>query len=191
MGIAVQLSLSLDGFFERPDGDISWGLVDEEVHRDVNDYLRPIGAYLQGRKTYDLMVDYWPTADEDPSAPEPIRDYARIFREKPTVVFSRTLEDGAPWTTAVLRDVDPAQIAELEDRYGELVVGGPNLTATFMRLGLVDEYRLYIHPVVIGAGNRLFPPDYKADLRLTETRRFNNGVVLVRYEVSPERREAG
>ncbi|MBV9040285.1 MAG: dihydrofolate reductase family protein [Acidimicrobiia bacterium] len=183
MGIAVQLSLSLDGFFEAPDGDISWGLIDDEVHSDVNHYLRPIGAYLQGRKTYEVMVDYWPTADEDPSAPEPVRDYARIFREKPTFVFSRTLGDDAPWSEAVLREVDPAQIADLKERYGELVVGGPDLTATFMRLDLIDEYRLYIHPVVIGAGKRLFPPDYKADLRLTETRRFGNGVVLVRYDV--------
>jgi len=178
--IVVQMSLSLDGFMEGPDHDISWHMVDEEVHADVNDYLRGVGAFLQGRVTHELMVDFWPTADEDPAAPAPIRDFAAIWRDKPKFVFSKTFND-TRWNTTVLRDVVPSQIAELKESFGELALGGADLAATFMRLDLIDGYRLYIDPLVIGAGTRLFPPDFKASLRLTETRAFDNGVVLVRY----------
>ncbi len=178
--VVVQLSLSLDGYFEGPDHDISWHMVDEEVHTDVNAYLRSTGAFLQGRVTHELMVDYWPTADEDPAAPAPIREFAAIWREKPKFLFSRTLDD-TRWNTTVVREVDPDYIAELKDRFGEIVVGGPDLMATFIRLGLIDEYRFYIDPVVVGAGRRPFPPGAKLDLELTETRAFGNGVVLVRY----------
>lgn len=179
--IVVQLSLSLDGFMEGPDRDISWGMVDEEVHTDVNDYLRGVGAFLEGRVTQELMAGYWPTADEDPAAPAPVREFAGIWRDKPKYVFSRTHET-VPWSTAVFHDVVPDQIRELQSQFdGDLTLGGADLAAEFMRLDLIDGYRFYINPVVIGAGKRLFAPGYKADLQLTETRRFGNGVVLVRY----------
>jgi dihydrofolate reductase len=97
-------------------------------------------------------------------------------------VFSRTLEDDR-WNTTVLRDVVPSQIDELKARFdADLELGGADLAATFMRLDLIDEFRLLIHPVVIGDGKRLFPPDVKIDLRLAEVRPFGNGVVLLRYQ---------
>src|SRR4051794_38363249 len=180
--IVVPMSLSLDGFMEGPDRDISWHMVDEEIHTDINQELRSAGAFLGGRVTYELMRDYWPTADEDPSAPEPIRKFAGIWREKPQVVFSKTFETTEPNVT-VLRDVVPEQIEELRSRFdGDLTLGGADLAAKFMRLDLIDGYRLLINPLVLGAGKRLFPPDYKTELRLTETRTFGNGVVLLRYE---------
>jgi len=179
--IVVQMSLSLDGFMEGPDHDISWHMVDEEVHTDVNAYLETTGAFLQGRVTHELMVDYWPTADEDPSAPAPVRDFARIWRDKPKYVFSKTY-DRTDWNTTILRDVVPEEIEKLKaqtDR--DIAIGGADLAQTFMALDLIDDYRLYIDPIVIGAGTRLFPPDVRFDLQLVETRSFGNGVVLVRY----------
>src|SRR5947208_5624069 len=179
--LVLQMSLSLDGFMEGPDHDISWHMVDEELHTDINEYLKTTGAFLQGRVTHELMVEFWPTADEDPSNPAPVREFAGIWREKPKYVFSKTY-DRTDWNTTILRDVDPEQINELKAQPGgDLELGGAGLAATFMRLDLIDEYRLLIHPVVIGAGKRLFPPDAKFDLQLIETRAFGNGVVLLHY----------
>jgi len=179
----VVLSLSLDGFMEGPDRDISWHMVDEELHTDFNEYLKTVGAFLEGRVTHELMAGFWPTADEDPANPAPVREFAGIWREKPKYVFSKTLEPSQSWNTTVLRDVVPEEIAGLKGRVdGDLSLGGADLAATFMQLDLIDDYRLYIHPVVIGAGKRLFPPDVRLDLKLAGTRSFGNGVVLLRYE---------
>jgi dihydrofolate reductase len=183
MGKIVAFSgLSLDGFIEGPDHDISWHMVDEEFHVDVNEYLRTVGAYFQGRRTHELMVDFWPHADEDPSNPPLIREYAGIWREKPKYVFSTTI-DTTEWNTTVVREVDPDYIAELKGQYdADIVIGGADLAATFMRLDLIDEYRFYLNPVVIGAGKPFFPGGVKVDLTLAEARPFGNGVVLLRYE---------
>jgi dihydrofolate reductase len=185
--IVVQMSLSLDGYMEGPNREIDWHMVDDEVHRDVNDYLRGVGVFLQGRVTHELMLDFWPTADEDPSSPAPMRDFAGIWREKPKYVFSKTF-DNTDWNTTIVREVDADQIRELKAQYDvDLVLGGADLAATFMDLDLIDDYRLYIDPIVIGAGKRLFPPGFKASLALVETRSFGNGVVLVRYGRSEAR----
>ena len=179
--VVVSMSLSVDGFMEGPDRDISWHMVDEELHTDFNQYLETASAFLEGRVTHELMAGFWPTADEDPSNPAPVREFAAIWREKPKYVFSKTL-DTTDWNTTVVRDVVPEQIRELKSEPGgDLSLGGADLAASFMRLDLIDEYRLYIHPVVIGAGKRLFPPDVQFSLRLGELRRFGNGVVLLHY----------
>src|SRR5437588_8539260 len=111
------MTLSVDGFMEGPDRDISWHMVDEEVHTAVNQYLKTAGAFLQGRVTHELMVDFWPTADEDPSAPPPLREFAGIWREKPKYVFSTTY-DNTDWNTTILRDVVPDEINELKSQPG-------------------------------------------------------------------------
>jgi dihydrofolate reductase len=100
----------------------------------------------------------------------------------PKIVFSRTLER-ADWNTTVVRDVVPEQVMELEAQPGgDLVLGGADIAAAFMRHDLIDEYRLYVHPVVIGRGKPLFPAsDTRLNLQLAETRTFGNGVVLLRY----------
>ncbi|MBV9412469.1 MAG: dihydrofolate reductase [Acidimicrobiia bacterium] len=180
--LVVMMAVSLDGFMEGPGRDISWHMVDEELHSYFNDYLRGAGAFLQGRVTHELMADYWPAADEDPGAPAPVREFAGIWRDKPKYVFSKSYE-GDRWNTTVLRDVVPEEIAALKAKYeGDIELGGADLAATFMRLDLVDEYRLNVMPVVIGAGKRFFPPDVHVDLDLVETRPFSNGVVVLRYE---------
>jgi len=180
--IVVQMSLSLDGFMEGPDQDISWHMVDDEVHTDVNAYLATVGAFFQGRVTHELMVDFWPNADEDPSAPAPVREFAGIWRDKPKYVFSKTY-DRTDWNTTILRDVVPTEIEKLKaETDADIAIGGADLAASFMLHDLIDGYRLYIDPVVIGAGTRLFPPGVKQNLALVETRPFGNGVVLVRYE---------
>lgn len=180
--IVLAMSVSLDGFMEGPHREIDWHLVDDELHRYFNDRLRGMGAFLSGRVTYELMAEFWPTADEDPAAPEPVRDFARIWREMPKIVYSRTLE-GAEWNATVVRDVVPAEVEALKaGPGGDLAVGGADLAAAFAAHDLIDEYVIYVHPVLLGSGKRLFPQAAdRSALRLLESRTFGNGVVLLRY----------
>src|SRR6266550_574048 len=181
--IVFMMSVSLDGFMAGPDGELDWHMVDDELHAHFNDELRAMGAFLDGRVTYELMAGFWPTADQDPASTAPMVEFARIWREMPKIVFSRTLEQ-ANWNTTVARDVVPDEIAALKARPGgDMVIGGADLAATFMCHDLIDEYRLYVHPIVLGQGQSMFQaPDVRIDLRLVETRTFGNGVVLLRYQ---------
>ena len=178
--IIYQMSVSLDGFFEGPERDLSWHRVDEELHQHFNDEIRPLARFLEGRVTYELMEDYWPTADQAPDASPATRDFAGIWREMPKTVYSRTL-DKADQTVTIVREVVPDEVRALKDRSsGDLMLGGADLAETFLRHDLIDEYRIYVHPVVVGQGRRPFPA-LELDLHLTETRPFANGVVLLRY----------
>lgn len=180
--VVLTMSISLDGYFEGPDREIDWHLVDEELHQHMNDWLGRAGVFAEGRVTYELMASYWPTADEDPESPPPIVEFARIWRDMPKIVYSRTLQQ-ADWNTTIVRDVVPEEVTELRARTdGDVVIGGADVAATFLRHDLVDEIRLYVHPVVLGAGRPLFQPGSgPRQLRLAETRTFGNGVVLLRY----------
>jgi dihydrofolate reductase len=181
--IVLFMSVSVDGFFEGPDRQLDWHLVDDELHRHFNEQLKAMGAFLDGRVTYELMAGFWPTADSDPSSTGPMVEFAGIWRDMPKIVFSRTLER-ADWNTTIVRDVVVEEIMALKAQPGgDLALGGADLAATFMQHDLIDEYRLYIHPVLIGRGRPLFQAsDAKISLRLAETRTFGNGVVLLRYQ---------
>jgi dihydrofolate reductase len=180
--VVLFMSMSLDGFIEGPGHDIDWHQVDEEVHRHFNDQLAASGAFINGRVMYELMAGFWPTADADPASTPQMARFARIWREKPKIVYSRTLKR-ADWNTTVLPEVDPEQVRALTaEPGGDLTLGGAELAAEFLRLDLVDEYRVYVHPVLVGGGKRLFPPaDGTRTLRLAESRTFGNGVVLLHY----------
>jgi dihydrofolate reductase len=181
--IILMMSVSIDGFFEGPNHELDWQTVDDELHRHFNEQLGAMGAFLDGRVTYELMAGFWPTADRDPSSTGPMVEFARIWRDMPKIVFSRTLER-ADWNTTVVRDVVPEEIMELKAQPGgDMMLGGADLAAAFMRHDLIDEYRLYVHPVVIGQGKLLFQrSDTRIRLRLAEARTFGSGVVLLRYQ---------
>lgn len=181
--IVLMMSVSVDGFIEGPDRQIDWHMVDDELHRHFNERLRAMGAFLNGRVTYELMAGFWPTADSDPAGTGPMVEFAGIWRDMPKIVFSRTLER-ADWNTTIMRDVDVDEITALKAQPGgDLALGGSDLAAAFRRHDLIDEYRIYVHPVLIGRGKPLFQAsDARTDLELAETRAFGNGVVLLRYE---------
>jgi dihydrofolate reductase len=179
--IILMMSVSLDGFFEGPDREIGWHRVDEEVHAHFNERLRGMAAFADGRITYELMADYWPTADADPDAPAAVAEFAGIWRDVPKYVYSRTLKE-AGWNTTIIPEFSVEGVREIKERAGgDIALGGAELAGHFMRHGLVDEYSLYVHPVVLGRGRPLFPSGVGLDLRLAETRTFGNGVVLLRY----------
>lgn len=176
------MSVSLDGFIEGPDRELDWHMVDDELHSHFNEQLGAMGAFLSGRVTYELMAEFWPTADTNPSSTGPMVEFARIWRDMPKIVFSRTLDE-AGWNTTVVREVVPEEVMALKAQPGgDLALGGADLTASFTRHDLIDEYRLYVHPVVIGRGRTMFQAsDVRIELGLAETRTFGNGVVLLRY----------
>jgi dihydrofolate reductase len=177
------MMVSLDGFVETPNREIDWIVIDEELHKYVNDQESAVDTYLYGRRMYQLMADFWPTADENPSAPEYIVEFARIWKKMPKLVFSNTLEQ-VGWNARLVRDDVAGEIAKLKAQPGkDLEVAGAELASTVMRLGLIDEYQLYVQPVILGAGRRMFPElERKIELRLVETRTFGSGVVLLRYQ---------
>ena len=181
--IIVLLSVSIDGFFEGPNHELNWQLVDDELHSHFNQVLSGMSVFLSGRVTYELMARAWPTADQDPASTPPMVEFARIWRDMPKVVYSKTLER-ADWNASIVREVVPEQVKALKAQPGgDMVLGGADLAAAFMRNDLIDEFRLYLHPVILGRGRRLFESsDEPRQLRLAETRAFDSGVVLLHYQ---------
>ncbi|MET9699585.1 dihydrofolate reductase family protein [Streptomyces sp. NPDC006529] len=181
--IILMMSVSLDGYIEDGDRQIDWHQVDDELHRHLNDEIRAMGGLLEGRTTYELMEDYWSTADTDPADTGPTADFARIWRDTPKYVYSRTLQQAGPNAT-IVRDVVPEEVAALKAAPGgDLGLGGAHLAASFLAHDLVDAYRIYVHPVRIGRGTPLFLPvdTPPAPLHLEGTHTFTNGVVELRY----------
>ena len=176
------MSVTLDGYMEGPDHDISWHLISPELHQYMNDTLRHFGVFADGRRTWELMADFWPTADEDPDNPPEIREFAGIWKEKQKIVYSRTLQQ-AGWNTTIVRDVVPAEVEALKAQPGgDIGLGGAELGAAFMRLDLIDEYGFFVNPIVLGAGTRMLPEiTDRVDLEFVEARPFDNGVVYLRY----------
>lgn len=176
------LNVSLDGLIETPDHGLDWSLVDDELHTWFNDQMRSLDATLYGRRIYELMAAHWPTGENDPAATDAMREFARIWNPMPKVVFSSSLERVEHNSRLVSGDVGDV-LAHLRREFtGDLGVAGPNLAGQFVRRGLVDEYRLVVHPVVLGAGTRFWPElDAPLRLRPTERHTFGSGVELRTY----------
>ena len=178
--VIFTMSVSVDGFIETASGDISWSSPDPELQHHFIDRESTIDTHLYGRRLYETMVAYWPTADENPSASEFDIEYARIWKEKRKIVFSKTLAQVGS-NCQLFRGTISKEINELKAQPGkDLFVGGPDLASTFMKLGLIDEYWLYIYPTLLGSGKPMFPHmGDRIDLKLNETHGFASGVVLL------------
>ena len=181
--LIYNLNVSLDGFIETVDHRLDWSVVDEELHTWFNDRSCSLDAELYGRRIYELMAAYWPTAGSDPSMSEPEREFARIWNAKPRIVFSTTLDSVGPGCRLMKGDVAD-RLAEIRAEFsGDLGVAGATLASAFIERGLVDEYHLVVHPVILGAGRPFFPAlRERIGLRLLETRTFASGVVYLGYE---------
>jgi dihydrofolate reductase len=180
--VVYLMNVSLDGYVESADGDSSWVVPDEELHRFFNEIERVYDTHIYGRRMYQQMADFWPTADQNPEYPDYIAEYARLWRDRKRIVYSKTLDEVDP-NARLLREVLPEEIAALKAEPGkEISLGGPNLAATFMRLDLIDEYQVAIHPLILGGGVPMLAPlEGRLGLRLIETRTFDSGVVFLRY----------
>jgi dihydrofolate reductase len=179
--LIYSMNVSLDGFVETAGHSLDWGLIDEELHAWFNEEERNVEAELYGRRMYETMAAYWPTAESDPDATPATRDFARIWNAKPKVVFSTTLQ-AVKWNSRLVRGDVTQQLARLRAEFpGDLSVGGPTLASEFVRRNLIDEYHIVVHPVVLGAGTPFFPAGSRVDLALFETRTFASGVVYLGY----------
>ena len=175
---------SLDGYIEDRDGKFDWAEPDEEVHRFVNDLERPVGTYLYGRRMYEVMA-FWETAQTLADQPDYSREFAEIWQAAEKVVYSKTL--GAPSTnrTRIERDFEPEAVRQLKAAAErDISVGGPDLASQAIRAGLLDEYHLFLAPIVVGGGKRSLPDDVRVELELLDERRFGNGMVYLRYRMT-------
>lgn len=174
--------ISLDGYFEGPGRDINWHHVDEEFNEFAIQQTGEFGALLFGRVTYELMAGYWPTEAANRDDPE----IARLMNSLPKIVFSNTL-DNAEWeNTKLVRDNIVEEVTTLKEQSGKdiAIFGSSDLAVTFIDLGLIDELRIMINPVVLGDGKTLFSGiKSRLDLNLIKTRTFKSGNVLLYYEI--------
>jgi dihydrofolate reductase len=182
--LIYSMNVSLDGFVETSERSLDWSEVDEEILGWWNDRTREADAFLYGRGVYETMSAYWPTALADPSITPAVRTFAEIWNPKPKFVFSSTL-DSVDWNSELIRGDVGDGLARIRAQYdGDLDLGGATVAAEFVRRGLVDEYRVVIHPVILGGGTPFFPPlEGRIRLRLKETKRFASGAAYLGYEV--------
>jgi len=176
------MNVSLDGFVETSDHSLDWSTVDDEVHALWNELTGSSEAALYGRRMWEVMSPYWPTAETDPDATPVMREFARIWNRQPKIVFSSSMTSIEHNARLMNGDVGEALTDLRRDFGGDLDVSGPNLAGQFIERGLVDEFRMVIHPVVISGGTPFFPrggPQLR--LELVEERRFAGGFMYLAY----------
>jgi dihydrofolate reductase len=175
---------SLDGYVADRDGNFDWAMPDEEVHAFVNELERPVGTYLYGRGMYDVMAA-WEHPETLPEQSPLMADYAAIWQAADKIVYSRTLEGVASARTRIEREFDPETVRRMKEAADrDITVGGSELAAQAIAAGLVDEYHLFLNPVVVGGGKRALPDGVRVDLELVDERRFGNGVVHLHYRAA-------
>jgi dihydrofolate reductase len=175
---------SLDGYVADEEGSFDWAAPNEEVHRFVNDLERRVGTYLYGRRMYEVMVA-WETMDSRADQPPVIDDFTKIWQAADKIVYSKTLETVSSARTRIERDFDAEAVRQLKaSSERDITVGGPELAAQAIRAGLVDEFQLFVTPVVVGGGKKALPDDVHLKLELLDERRFGSGVVHLHYRTS-------
>ena len=183
--VILLMHVSLDGFVAGPNGEMDWIRFDDQLVDDVAELTDTADTALFGRVTYQMMAGYWPTAADSPDATKHDIDHARWVNNAPKLVFSRTLESVDWQNSRIVRDDFPAEIARLKQQPGKnlLMIGSTKTAHTFMQLGLIDEYRLNVNPIVLGGGNPLFA-DIKdqINLQLVSAKLYASGVVGLHYQ---------
>ena len=178
------MNMTLDGYIAAPGDDISWGgPPSEDLFQWWLDLDRTTSLALYGRKLWETMSSYWPTGDQQPDATPAEIAFAQNWRDTPKVVFSSTI-DQVGWNARLVTGDAVAEITRLKaEDGGPMSIGGATLAGAALRAGLIDEYVVMTHPVLVGAGTPFFTAlDSWIALNLVETRTFSGGVVLTRYE---------
>jgi dihydrofolate reductase len=179
--LIYSMTVSLDGFIADPHGEIDWSAPDEELHRFHQRQNAELGAHLLGRRLYQTM-SVWETDEGIRALPDYVQEFAPIWRSLPKIVFSTTLKEVGP-NARLLRTGLAEEVLRLKDEPGQdLAVGGAGLASGLIRLGLIDEFRLFVSPVLLGGGTPYFPAlGERVELKLLETRTFGSRVVYQRY----------
>ena len=178
--LILSINMTLDGFADHTDFAAA---VDDELLGFFSDLLDSTDIVLFGRVTYQLMESYWPHAHQDPKATKSMLDFADRYNAISKIVFSRTLQKAGWNNSRLVRDNMVEEVVRLKELPGKnLLLDGINISQEFMRRGLIDEYRLAVHPVVVGTGRRLFDNlNERINLRLVDTKVFKSGVVVLHY----------
>lgn len=181
--LTIGMSVSLDGYTAAPGDDLSWGVPSDELFQFWSDRVQATGLALYGRRLWEAMSSHWPTADQQPGVTPAQVEYARRWRDMPKVVFSSTISS-VDWNARLVTGDPVTEITRLKaEDGGPMDIAGATLAAAAMRAGLIDEYAIVTHPVLIGGGTPLFTAlDSWVSLTLVETRTFPGGVHLTRYE---------
>ena len=186
--IILFMTLSLDGYFEGPNHDLSWHNVDDEFNKFAIEQLKETGLILFGRRTYQLMEAFWPKAVNDPAMSKDNLEIADLINNANKIVFSRTLDkvqETENWKNVrLIHEFEPEEIKRLKRQPGKGIgVGGSDLALSFIKAGLIDEFRFMVNPVVIGKGTPIFKGlRSKLNLDLMKTQTFDSGNVLSYYE---------
>jgi len=180
--LIYQAITSLDGYIEDEGGTFDWAEPDEEVHTFVNDLERTIGTYLYGRRMYETMV-LWESPPDLAEQPSFVQDFAEIWQAADKIVYSKTLHTVSSAKVRIERAFDPEAVRQLKATAGrDLTVGGAEVAAQAIGAGLVDEYHLFLVPVIVGGGKPSLPDNgFRARLELVDERRFRKGTVYLRY----------
>ena len=183
--VILLMHVSLDGFVAGANGEMDWIRFDDQLVDDVAELTDAADTALFGRVTYQMMEGYWPTAADSADATKHDIDHARWVNQAPKIVFSRTLEKTEWQHSRIVRDHIPEEIARLKQQSGKnlLMIGSTSTAHTFMQLGLIDEYRINVNPVVLGSGIPLFAGIRDAiNLQLVQAKTYASGVVGLHYQ---------
>ncbi len=183
--VTYSLGVSLDGYIVGPDGGFDFAPPDPEVFQFATDQIREVGVHLLGRRLHESML-YWETADEDPSLDAAMLEWTALWKSLPKVVFSSTLSAVQGSNIRLASEGLAAEIDRLRAEPGEgnIAIGGAALAVEAAALGLIDEYRAKVYPVLVGGGVPFYPQrERRVDLELLETRTFSSGVVYLRHRV--------
>jgi len=178
--VIFAINITLDGCC-----DHTKMVADEETHEYFTHLMRDIDLLVFGRKTYQLMVPYWPDVAKNHSQAKAENEFADAFDSKKIVVFSRSLDRAEDKNTRIVRTKPQDEILKLKHEQGKnILVGGVSLPSQLIELGLVDEYRFVVQPIIAGEGRRLLEGvslRERLQLRLVETKIFKSGCVALRY----------
>jgi dihydrofolate reductase len=178
------MHVSLDGYVAGPNGEMDWIVYNNEVEKYSHDLHDSTDAAIYGRVTYQMMDAYWPTVLNNPEATPSERSHARWYDEATKIIGTNTLDLAGKKNTVGLKGDIAAQINQMKQQAGKdmWLLGSPSLAQAFMRLNLIDDYRLNVNPVILGAGKPLFD-DLAAPvkLNLVQSQTFKGGVVALRY----------
>ena len=172
-------NITMDGYI-----DHDAVIADDELHEVASELLRTADLVLFGRVAYELMAGSWPSAEDDKTLSASVREFASLINPVPKIVYSRTIEK-VEWNTGIEREVDPGRVLDMKRQPGKniLLGGGASIARTFMKYGLIDEYRFLVQPIMLGHGKRLFENNsLRRDLRLMNTRTLGSGVVELVYQ---------
>ncbi|MDQ0226331.1 dihydrofolate reductase family protein [Metabacillus niabensis] len=179
--VILDLAVTLDGFIEGPNGEVDWCIMDPDM--DFNKFLNQIDTILYGRKSYDIWGQYIPKNDDSDTD----KEMWRLVHSKEKYVFSRTQKETDNNRTILINDNIVEEVNKLKKKPGRDIwlYGGSSLITTFINLGLIDEFRLSVHPIILGEGKPLFIDiNKRINLQIVETKKFSSGVVQLIYRLN-------